>query len=593
VISEDELDGILERHARWLRSGGSDGKCADFSDRDLKGNDLRGKLLQKAVLRRANLAGAEFDSADLRKADLSEAELSRTRLHGARLKGAVLRYADLSSVLGLLPGQLGGCDLTGAALPPSVADLPLGKALEAEIEWLRGLFLLMMTATLYSVLTLLSTDDVALLTRSSSLVFPGVSTPIPTIVFFVVGPPVLLGIYVHFHMHVNSLWADLEVFPKITPDGLETRRNLTPWLVFNGAVALFAGAPGTSRLWRWNAYVQFGAAWLLVPLVQFFFWWNYLSRHDWSRTFYLLAIAIANLVLAWAFLRKTRTVLAEPPSGVAIDNPASRVVVGTVAIVGLFCVSFGAIEEGFRKADFNRAEVSKKPAGWKTKDEDLPQVIGAELNYARLEWLQGERAFLVNAELKGAKLKHAHLHQADLRRALLDDADLTEAKLPDAALQLAQMSRAVLSKAELDRADLSGALLLSARFDGAVLSDTRLRGVKATGCSFLGAVLIDTDFSPLDGVNSGLVGAKFSGAELTRVKFERAALVNADFRGVKKIDQVDFLNAELGQADFSGVDLTTALNLTADQIKSALKDNQTKWPTSLLTKPKDIEQNVY
>src|SRR5690606_15867241 len=65
-----ELGRQLDAHARWIASGGHDGKRADFQDCDLTGLDLGGANLAAAQFGRAVLAGAKLSGAILLATDL-------------------------------------------------------------------------------------------------------------------------------------------------------------------------------------------------------------------------------------------------------------------------------------------------------------------------------------------------------------------------------------------------------------------------------------------------------------------------------------------------------------------------------------------
>ena len=63
-LTNNEIQ-ILQRHAKWLVSGGTDGESADLSNAD-----LRSANLSNADLRYANLSNANLRYANLRYADL-------------------------------------------------------------------------------------------------------------------------------------------------------------------------------------------------------------------------------------------------------------------------------------------------------------------------------------------------------------------------------------------------------------------------------------------------------------------------------------------------------------------------------------------
>ena len=99
-MKTEELNQILEAHAKWLR-GDVKGVCAnlrsaDLSDANLWSADLRRANLRSADLRRANLRSADLRSADLSNANLRNADLSDANLSNADLSNANLRNADLS-----------------------------------------------------------------------------------------------------------------------------------------------------------------------------------------------------------------------------------------------------------------------------------------------------------------------------------------------------------------------------------------------------------------------------------------------------------------------------------------------------------------
>lgn len=90
-----DLKEVVRLHERWLK-GYADGRCADFSQGDLRGANLRWADLSNADLRGADLCGANLSCTDLRGADLCDAYLCGANLYGADLWDANLGGADLS-----------------------------------------------------------------------------------------------------------------------------------------------------------------------------------------------------------------------------------------------------------------------------------------------------------------------------------------------------------------------------------------------------------------------------------------------------------------------------------------------------------------
>ena len=78
-VSHEELDGIIEKHGKWLR-GEEGGERADLRNVDLTGEDLSGVDLSWG-----KLSGARLVRASLRWADLT----------GVNLAGAIMDEAKL------------------------------------------------------------------------------------------------------------------------------------------------------------------------------------------------------------------------------------------------------------------------------------------------------------------------------------------------------------------------------------------------------------------------------------------------------------------------------------------------------------------
>ena len=160
----------------------------------------------------------------------------------------------------------------------------------------------------------------------------------------------------------------------------------------------------------------------------------------------------------------------------------------------------------------------------------------------------GERAVLIDADLRGAVLTGADLRGAYLTRAVLTEADLTravlrgayltrayltravltEADLRGAVLTEADLTRAVLRGADLTRAVLRGAVLRGAYLTRAVLSEAVLRGAYLTRAVLSEAVLSEAVLR-----GAVLSEAVLRGADLTRAVLRGAVLRGADLRWVK------------------------------------------------------------
>src|SRR3954447_19846122 len=127
---------------------------------------------------------------------------SKVDLSGKNLSGLDLSGRDLSGVCGLLPGSLAGANLSNAKLPKNIAKF---DDLEHVAEISRNastIFFVLLSACLYSWLTISTTAHVALLVNSTNLPLPIINIPIPTIGFFIVAPLIVLAAYIYFHFYL-------------------------------------------------------------------------------------------------------------------------------------------------------------------------------------------------------------------------------------------------------------------------------------------------------------------------------------------------------------------------------------------------------
>ncbi len=92
----------IQDHALWLRSNGSEGVRADFTNAIMRGLDLRGVDLRNAIMRGVDLSFSNLSQADIRGADLTNAIMHHTDLTETRYMTARFGGVDLSTVRGLL-----------------------------------------------------------------------------------------------------------------------------------------------------------------------------------------------------------------------------------------------------------------------------------------------------------------------------------------------------------------------------------------------------------------------------------------------------------------------------------------------------------
>jgi uncharacterized protein YjbI with pentapeptide repeats len=542
---------------------------ANLNQANLRGVDLSGANLQEAYLREAKLEVAVLKNADMKKASLTE----------TRLQGADLQHADLADTLDLQAGQLAGANVSNARLPKAVQEFKEGLEVVAEASRnSRKLFFGMLLGCAYGLLTIATTTDVRLLTNSASSPLPIIGTQIPIVLFYIVAPFILLGLYFYFHLYLQRLWEGLATLPAIFPDGRPLDQKAYPWLLAGLVRAhvfhLREDRPPLSHLQEW---ISMFLAWIFMPGTLLCFWLRYLPRQDWFGT----ALHIALLVLAiWAGVLFYRlavgTLRGDEGERLLWKKPFRKMMTykrGVLAVrlgLILFLLSLGTIHGvrvrtafidskfvlndarewvpyvferfGFSPfADFPEEDVSTKPSDWSGKEEQISQVKGAPLRGRSLRYAQAHRAFLVNADLRGA----------DLSGAILDSAKLYGANLNDAILRGAKLYQADLREAFLIRADLKGASLIGSSLQNAVLerahmNEADLRGAFLDG-AFLGwANLQNANLGGADLRYAVLQEANLQMANLEKAYLERAYLKDTLHLTVEQLSKVKTLyKAEL------------------------------------------------
>lgn len=572
-------------------------------DGDLHGAHLRDAVLRGASLVRVNLAGADLSGVDLSMADLREANLRESMLANASLAGADLREADLAGASGLVAAQLGRANLIRAKLPASVSEFPGLKRLEAAIDGVQKVFLLMLVGCAYAGLTIWSTTDDRLLANLVTSPLPIIGTPIPIAEFYLVAPIVLTGVYVYLGVMLRHVWTGVAELPSVFPDGTALDRRLPVWFL---AGWLRTRLPGPQPLLtRAESWLSAFLAWWLVPLVLVIFWGRYLP----ARFLPYTAVHVALLVVATAFgialyRLAARTLTADPASfdflrrarGPAAGTLVTAFAFGLLSVLGMYArpgsrfATFAALirPEAGLFAELRERQLSARPANWKAAD-GLDPVSGIQLPRSDLRYALARGAFLVKADLQQAMAPEVDLGDADLRGARLRGANLREANLVRVDLRDADLGpyptvperRTILTQARLREANVRGARFSAADLVGADLRDIRgeperfpwvgerppwdrdrevavdfsradLKRADLRGSFLPRAVLRDADLQGANISEAVLVEADLQGTKLQGSQLGRADLRSADLR------RADLRGADLGGADLQGADLREA-----------------------------------
>jgi uncharacterized protein YjbI with pentapeptide repeats len=236
----------------------------------------------------------------------------------------------------------------------------------------------------------------------------------------------------------------------------------------------------------------------------------------------------------------------------------------------------------------------------KTDIQTALTIIGRRIEPegAPADSLDLSKSKLNDANLKNARFAKLILEDSDLRRA-----DLTQADLADANLMYANLSAAKLNGANLSHALICGVSFAGSNMKEASLDHTRIDASDNKVFGFfkegsletyfyrfsveVSVCLINTNFS-----GATLDGANFSSADLGSADFSDASLLGANFTGSSlgfaKFNKADLGGVSFEEAYLNGADLSTAKDLTYDQLEYAIIDQETKLPPNLQTRRAEL-----
>lgn len=203
-------------------------------------------------------------------------------------------------------------------------------------------------------------------------------------------------------------------------------------------------------------------------------------------------------------------------------------------------------------------------------------------------------------DLSGANLAKIHINKGNFATITCKKCNLSEVLIAEGTsfkgsdFSNAKIARATLKNVDFSRANLSNATLQGANMFGADLSRTNLTNVnmdsektnlKRANLSY--AVLKGADMR-----NVSLVNANLSFATLSGVDFTFADLSNASLVHIARMENVNFLRANLEGTDFSGSKLVRVKNFTQEHLNSAVGDTKTLWPQELVKTPQKDNYSI-
>ena len=605
TISSDELAETLKNHRRWLETDGKEGERAQLSGLRLVGLDFRGSDLRNVIFRNSDLSGL----------DLTDADLSLADLRGARLVGANLSNADLTDARSLTEEQLALTDLSNAKLPGHLATFDGLQRMAEVTAHAKAVFVTIIAASLFSLLTITSVSHADLIKNTMVSKVPTVDIIVDIGRFFLVVPPVLLGLYVYFHLTLQNLWCYAASLPEVFQDGLHLNRKASPWLL-NSIFEKWR--PSTNSQKGVYAFLGFLVsillAWFIVPMTLLFFWAQYLVEHDWTGSIWLTLVVGLTVFFGVDSFLTAKSILKSGQPGERkhvgsfssksfvfnrkqrFFKPTVSAAVVVVALMGLA----GPVIDGYPDLldrwmlptdNFEASDETNNP-GIK-KSESFPGVIlrwfdnrffadlrGIEVSVKEEGWNQYEE------ETRKSEDYTRDEKQANSERRL----PVKPALLNRKNLRGANAAGAFLVKAELRYADLRKARFYSnetkTNMEGAIMTGANLRSANLTNCRLRKAYLDNNANLEESQLNyADIEGANLRYAILRKVKAQNVILRNANLEGAilesGNFCFANFENAILDGADIKAANLAHAQKLTQHQIDTTCCDEKTILPYGL------------
>jgi len=545
--------------------------------------DFSGENLHNAKLAGANLTNTNLSETGLIKANLEGANLEGANLREAKLNKANLEFANLHNAKELIEIQLSGTRLKGAMLPEGFEFKSL-KTVEEASKNARGKFLLLISGTLYSVISS-RVDHFQLITNSGLLELPFIGAKLPVMLFFFATPLILLFLFFYFHLYLEHLWKGLGQLPAVFPNGKSLDQAAYPWLL-NGIVrSHYHWLKGSSsfrplrRILRAILVWQFGI-FIILP-----FWLNSLPRHHLPLTAWLLFLLFLAIFTGIVFQVNASRILLNRP----ISQPLYRAAWKWAAppLIGaalLMAFSLNVISGGWKSsefiynltkrlkvthlfyADLYRSEFSKRPEDWANlcqREKNIELIKEARFSNRNFNYANMEKAFLPMAELSGStfygtKLDHAELFEADLSNSDLRRAQLNFTQMVKSNLKFSKLQHATLEKTNFSSAKMNDVNFTNANLQDAILSKASLKFTIFDYANMKAADLREADLEGARLTGAMLQSVQLTGAILTNAVFTQADLTGVDFRAVN-LAQVDFSGAKLSNAMLEGAEAANAI----------------------------------
>jgi uncharacterized protein YjbI with pentapeptide repeats len=174
---------------------------------------------------------------------------------------------------------------------------------------------------------------------------------------------------------------------------------------------------------------------------------------------------------------------------------------------------------------------------------------GTRLEGATFDGADVERSHFEKARLDGASFRDARLQRVSFQECGLASADFDGARLHACSLLRCDAARATFRRASGQLVSFQGS-----RLDGADLTHSTMPGLMMPGATLIGANLYGADLRGAKARRAVLDGASFERANLVEVDFRRTSCNKTTFRGASLYAAV-LLGAAGAGADFAGANL--------------------------------------
>src|SRR5579871_786534 len=249
----------------------------------------------------ADLTDANFTGATLKGLDFGAATVARVAFTSADLM-----EADLSQVIGLIPRQLAGADLTRCNLPDKFPGFTLLNNVNDLSKLAATVGLATLVSCAFVLLVAFTTKDYDFLTNHGTATIPLVNLAVPPRVFFGISPFVILAQTITFHFYLQRLWDLTALLPARFQDGMTIDDVTYPWLLNDLSRLVF-------RRLNWTRVAQvLGSvivAYGAMPATQFLIYLRCRPRHDESLAIWQISVTIATfgwITYSLLYFRATR-----------------------------------------------------------------------------------------------------------------------------------------------------------------------------------------------------------------------------------------------------------------------------------------------